>query len=226
MSNDQRIQILSEELNKLSNPAYALQMQAYMKDKSTFIGIQAKPRNEVFKSLWTHHGTKDISECLDLCHKLWQMPEREYQYIAMEILDKMMRHLSSLHLPIIENLITSKSWWDTVDMLATHHAGACLAKSSHQSQSDYINKWIESDNLWLQRTSIIYQLHYKEKLNFELLTYAILGTLNNRDFFIRKAAGWVLRQHSKKHKYEVTKFLEEYGDQLSPLTIKEASKYI
>src|SRR5699024_9475553 len=104
--------------------------------------------------------------------------------------------LKECHITLIEHIITTKSWWDTVDAIATHLVGELFAKYPHLITEKGDN-WLRLENIWLQRSMILFQLKYKEKTNEDLL-YSIIKQLKHIDeFFIQKAIGWSLREHSK-----------------------------
>jgi 3-methyladenine DNA glycosylase AlkD len=120
-------------------------------------------------------------------------------------------------------MITNKSWWDTVDFIATKLVGTYLVLYPCE-RKNYVNKWINSGNIWLQRTAILFQLKYKEQTDFELLTYIIRQLNHTDEFFINKAIGWALREYSKTNPVKVKEFIDSV--QLSNLSIKEGSKYL
>ena len=170
--------------------------------------------------------TDSIEEVLKNVKDLWVEPQRELQYAAMDVLDKSKKYLNLTHLEAIEHLVTTKSWWDTVDHIAAHYIGEIWKKNDKKSQQSFCEEWIDSGNLWKQRCTIIYQLKYKEETDFEILKFSIFGTLDNKDFFIRKAAGWALREYSKVRPEEVKAFVEENKFQLSSLTVKEGMRCV
>lgn len=87
-------------------------------------------------------------------------------------------------------------------------------------------EWSVSDNIWLKRVSIDFQHKYKDKTNTELLEKIIYNNLGSNEFFVNKAIGWSLRDYSKVNPEWVKGFLDKYKEQLSALSIKEASKYL
>ena len=124
----------------------------------------------------------------------------------------------------IEYLITHKSWWDSVDSLAPYFAASILSmdKSHALKKSE---EWIASGNLWLQRSAIIYQLKQKTKTDTEILEHNIMALIDHKDFFIRKAIGWALREYAKTNPEFTLDFVENHKDLLSNLSIREALKH-
>ena len=96
----------------------------------------------------------------DWVRKLWDQEEREYQYVALDYLERSLKKLDGTHITLLEWLITTKSWWDTVDTLATKSVGA-IAKRSPEVISENIEGWAYGDHLWLRRSAILFQLKYK-----------------------------------------------------------------
>lgn len=202
----------------------AIQMKRYMKDHFEYFGVKSPARKEVQKSLKPHWRALDNSSMFEYAELLWKEPQRELQYIALEVLTNRAKKWDEAYLPRVEHLILTKSWWDTVDSLAPNIAGKIFLKNP-ECKLEWIEKWINSDNLWLNRSAIIHQLKYKEKMDLELLFALIESKIGSKEFFINKACGWALRQASKFYPLEVKTFITDHPN-LSNLTKKEGSKYI
>jgi 3-methyladenine DNA glycosylase AlkD len=206
-----------------ANPANAIQMQKYMKDKFAFYGINSLLRKEIYKAHKNQHGLipeKQTSEIVGWC---WEAPEREYQYFAMEFLGKKQRKVHSEIIGLYEHMITNKSWWDTVDFVAANLVGSYF-KQYPKSTREFTNKWMSSGNMWLQRTSLLFQLKYKAETNTTLLSSFIQSLSLSNEFFIRKAIGWVLREYSKTDADFVVQFVKTNA--LSGLSEREALKWL
>lgn len=203
-----------------ANPELAGPMRKYMKDHFPFLGIKAPVRKELSKRLLKEQGIPDDWETV--VRQLWAMPEREFQYVAMDLLEKVKKKLEAGHLRLVEELITTKSWWDTVDYLAAHTVGtlfrlfpALIALTNE--------RWIASGNLWLQRTTLLFQLSYKENTDQELLFSNIRIYKDSQEFFIKKAIGWSLREYAKTDADAVLRFVEQTP--LASLSRREALKH-
>ena len=123
----------------------------------------------------------------------------------------------------LEELITHHSWWDTVDSIASNAVGEYF-KAYPEMIPEVIERWRNSDNMWLNRTCLIFQLKYRDQLDFELLKSLIQQYLPVKEFFIQKAIGWSLRQHSKHDPAAVKAFADSL--ELSTVAKREAYKYI
>src|SRR6266540_1420745 len=120
--------------------------------------------------------------------------------------------------------ITNKSWWDTVDALAAHLVGPIVA--NHPATVSTMDEWAGEENVWLARTAILHQLTYKEATDTERLFRYCVTRADHRDFFIRKAIGWALRQHAWTDPGAVRRFVAAHTDRLSPLSVREALKNV
>jgi 3-methyladenine DNA glycosylase AlkD len=219
--------ILNSIRNKMINVATAENrsyMEAYMKNKFQFWGVKAPERKEVVKEVWPTIKPLEIAGIMDLVDLLWEQPEREAQYIAMDILHKVYKKLKFAEIEHIEKLILTKSWWDTVDFLAARIIGQ-LVSLKLETRPGKVEKWIDSEKLWLQRTALLFQMYYKDKTDFELMESTINRLKLKENFFIRKGIGWILRQYSKVNPAWVRHFIQTTNG-LSNLSIKEASKYL
>jgi 3-methyladenine DNA glycosylase AlkD len=212
---------IEEGLKPLANPENAVPMKKYMKDKFEFLGVKAPPRRALAKSLHKCFALADEAALMEFFHLCWQQPYREFQYMAMEIGEKYLKGLSPAFLPVIEELVQTKSWWDTVDWLAPKGAGSILLRHPEEIPN-YPDKWNENDNFWLQRAAILFQLKYKDKTDFELLKKYILRRSDSKEFFVNKAAGWALREYAKRSPEKVRAFVK--GHELPALTKREALK--
>ncbi len=206
----------------LSDPEIAAQMKSYMRNKFDFLGVPAARRREAsLKQFETAHEEGEIDwEFVDAC---WEQNFREFQYVAIDYLTIMSSFLKEEDIDLIENLITDKSWWDTVDNL-----NLCVGNliKEYPDLAENVLTWSKSDNIWLRRSAIIHQLSYKENTNTELLAEIIKNNFDSDEFFIKKAIGWALREYSKTNTDWVTDFITENKQNLSSLSYREASKYI
>jgi 3-methyladenine DNA glycosylase AlkD len=225
MDSNEILDYIELKLNESKDIIKAKSMKSYMKDHYDYLGLTAPVRKEIFKKLWSDHKNTIVDNWPTLVTKLWGMDFREYQYVAMDIIRKIEKRLTTNDLPLIEKLILSKSWWDTVDFLASHGVGHIL-KNNRQLQLLTAERYINSDDMWLRRTALIFQLFYKKDTDAELLTALIDHTLGSKEFFINKAAGWALRQYSRTDPHFVAEYIDLQRDQLAPLTLREGSKYL
>lgn len=196
-------------------------MEAYMRNQFPFLGVQATPRRKVINPLFKGIQKQPIN--WDLIHQLWQADEREYQYVALDILKKQSKQLTYEDIPTLKKLAQTKSWWDTIDVLDRLIGNIGLTDSR---VDDLMITWSEDDDFWLRRISIDHQIGRKEKTNIQLLETIITNNLNSSEFFINKAIGWSLREYSKIDPEYVKKFITLHDKQMARLSIREALKRI
>jgi 3-methyladenine DNA glycosylase AlkD len=221
MKKEDYIQTLLGEMAERANPERAQKMKAYMRDQFAFFGIMATERKEIAKPYFLKESRPSLNDLCDVVLTLWDVEQREVQQLAMELVDKYKKELKVEHFDLLEKMIVRKSWWDTVDYIAATLVGN-LVKRFPEEGYQYIEKWRNSGNMWLVRTCIIFQLKYKKELDEALLFSLIEENSEDKEFFIRKAIGWSLRQYGKYKPERVIDFVESH--ELSGLSRREAMK--
>jgi 3-methyladenine DNA glycosylase AlkD len=201
----------------------APQMSRYMKNRFSFYGVKSPERKELQRQFIYKNGKLAISDAEKEVLGIWNNCKREVNYAIVDILKHKSYWQQEQSIDLAEWLIVHQSWWDTVDAIATHCVGHYM-KQHPEKMEEYSAKWVLSDNMWLNRTAIIFQLKYKKETNFELLKQNIRHHSGNEEFFIRKAIGWALREYSKVAPKAVAEFITEV--QLQNLSIREATKYL
>ena len=212
-----------ETLYAARDEAKAAPMIAYMKNHFPFLGIKTPEFRTLTKDFLLERK-KDEAVDWAFVWKCYGRPEREFHYLGLAYLGVVLKRLTPDDAPAIEKLITTNSWWDTVDTIDAYVGELCLRYPD--LKKTLIPRWIMSENIWLKRVSINYQLRYKEQTDTDILSGAILPNMGTKEFFVDKAIGWALREYSKTNPDWVGRFVEENRDALSSLSIREASKYI
>ena len=215
---------LETELRLNSNRELAITMEKYMKNNFSFLGIQTEKRRAILKNNWHKHNLEVQNNFRSICYKLFQKKEREFHHCAIDLLLKEIKKKYVLKdIEIIEKMLVTNSWWDSVDTLAKYILGGYLQKFPGEIGS-VIEQFSNSDNMWLNRSAILFQLSYKEKTNFDLLKSECEKHKDSKEFFIQKAIGWALRDYSRFNPLGVTIFVEETN--LKPLSQREALRNI
>lgn len=212
-----------QTFERLRNKELAPPMEAYMKHQFPFLGIKSPARNEALKMFFAEHDTPVENQLFDEVWAIYNLPEREYQYVAIALLSKKLKTLRIEDLSFIEKLITEKSWWDSVDSIAPTIVGTII-KNDRFDGEKVMRTWSDSDNMWLIRSAILHQLKYKNETNENLLEEVILCHANSNEFFIQKAIGWVLREYAKTNPSYVQDFVKKH--ELKPLSKREALKHL
>ena len=202
------------------NAVNAQQMSAYMLNKFSFYGIKAPLRRSLSKPLIEKHKAEIRDTIRTLTFDLYALPQREMHMIAIELFEKQLRKsYRKEDIELIEKFITTNSWWDSVDFIAKHILGKYLQLYKEET-TEVISRFSCVNNLWLQRSSIIFQLGYKEKTDAELLFKQCLIHKDSDEFFIQKAIGWALREYGKVNPKSVLRFV--HSNNLKPLSKREA----
>lgn len=219
------VEKVGRELRKNADPARSQPMKKYMRDKFKFFGLSSPLRKSVCKEFLQQKLSPQ--ETRKFVALLWAKPEREFQYFAVDYLEKHMDTSAEFEANIecVKGLITSKSWWDTVDALASKIVGG-LVKKHRDDGKNVMEEWIDHENMWLRRTAILHQLSYKEETDEEVLFRFCSLRAQEEEFFIRKAIGWALRQYAWTSGSSVKKYLLKHKKELSSLSFKEAAKHL
>lgn len=215
-----------EHFAKHEDKLLAAPMETYMKNRFKFFGIRATERRDLCKELLKELKTLDKEETIQLSKALWMEPQRELHYFAQELLFQNIK--KKLEKPDIQNLewfVVNQSWWDTVDFIAPKIMGAYFLKFPEERKTK-VEKWIQSENIWLIRSAILFQLKYKEKIDLPFAFEVILKTCHTKEFFINKAIGWLLRENSRSYPKQITAFVHSNEKLLSNLSKKEALRLL
>lgn len=195
----------------------------YMRNQFEFYGLKAGQWMAISKDVFKEKGILEREELKEFSRLCFEDVHRELHYFALEMVQKTLKKQPSNFIDFLEELISTKSWWDTVDWLAKL-VGIHFKQYPELIQST-TERWMASGNFWLQRVCLIFQLSYREKSDFGLMKKYILQIASSKEFFLQKGAGWALRQHSRTDQAAVTDFVEN-NPQLSALTKREAMRLI
>ena len=213
---------LITDLEENRNELLAESMSKYMQDKFRFLGVRGATRTEIYKKYFPDaRKTKTID--WDFVESCWNKEEREFQYVVVYYLKAMQKFLKREDISRLKYLIVTKSWWDTVDLLAKV-VGSLVIRIEGYDQ--IMLEWSKDSNIWLKRVAILYQLSLKEKVDKQVLERILVNNLGDSEFFINKAIGWALRDYSKFNPEWIREFIKKNKDNMANLSIREASKYI
>lgn len=213
------------ELERLVDPERAAGARRYMRDRFEFLGIPMPTLRRTAKPLVRTARTAPADRILDIADELWAQPEREFQYVGVDLLRAGLPRLGRDHLDRIERYVRTASWWDTVDALAAHVVGGLVA-ADRDRLAPHMDLWIDDPDLWIARTAILHQLRYGADTDVDRLFGYVDRRCDDTEFFIRKACGWALRQYARHDPDEVGAYVTDRGNRLSPLTRREATKHL
>ena len=209
-------------LRPLKNAERAAGMRAYMRNQFEYLGVSMPDHRAAVAPLIKSFSPADREELRMAAEGLWRMREREYQYVAIGLLGRYQAILTLDDLPWLLELVQQKSWWDTVDSLlkpiipVVRRAGAKGKRAMDAA--------VKHENFWVRRIAMLHQLGLREEVDTErLFRYAELLAAE-KEFFIRKAIGWALRDYAWHDWRAVEKFLKSTRAGFSGLTVREARK--
>ena len=212
-------------LTALANPEQAAPMRAYQRDQFLFLGIQTPARRQAIAALGRVRFTSP--ELLAIADTLWQWPEREYQYVAVDLLVKQVKTLTVADIPALLALVQRKSWWDSVDGLAkvvgTIIRAGRIIDPSVQSLMDAA---LQHNDFWVSRIALLHQLGWYGDTDAVRLFHYARTLAHEKEFFIRKAIGWALRDYARHDPQAVRAFVETHRGELSGLSAREAMKHL
>lgn len=204
------------------DPAVAEQQMRYMRHQFEFYGLKAAEWLPLSKIIFKESGVlegEDLKTFVRLCY---DDDHREVQFFGIEMAQKTLNTQPPEFIDFIEELITQKSWWDTVDWLSKL-AGIHFLRYPELTRP-VTERWMASGNIWLQRSAIIFQRLYRKKTDVQLLFDYILRVKGSKEFFLQKGAAWALREYSKTDAQAVVDFISQHD--LPPLTKREGLKWL
>lgn len=227
---EETIRQLEELFEPFRNTKRAQTASAYLRNQFPFIGMKTEIRRTAQKSWIDSLKTiedKNPDSYRDrwlIIRALWEKEERDYQHTAIDLLNSMPKKFYSEEDSVeLEWLLNNKSWWDSVDSIASNYLGKWASLFPEKARKTF-EKWRYHESFWLQRSCLIYQLKYKDKVDSLYLEDLIRQMNSNQEFFIQKAIGWSLRQLSKYNPEEVKRILG--NNPIKGLALREASKYL
>jgi 3-methyladenine DNA glycosylase AlkD len=222
---------LARELAARADPGRAGPMAAYMRDQFPFLGVKAPAQARAWAAATAGLPRRLPEDAVAAAAlDLWDRAEREHQYLACRLVN---RHAaaprtgtppSPAFLDLVERLVTTRSWWDTVDPLATHATGDLVRR--YPELRPRMDAWLAGDNLWLVRSSLLHMNRWGAARDADWLFAACLARADHPDFFVRKAIGWALREHSKVDGPAVASFVDAHAGELSGLSRREALAWL
>lgn len=210
-----------------ADPVKAPQMQRYMKSAMAYYGVNAPVQKRLWRELIHDQPPRSCDDVRAAALDLWRGARfREERYAAIALTDhRLFRPCLTLEaLPMLEEMIVTGAWWDYVDVIASHHVGTIL-RNEPAFMKPLLRRWSrDRASVWKRRAAILSQLRFREDTDLGLLYGCIEPNIGNREFFIRKAIGWALRQYAWVNPREVERYVAAHEDRLSPLTLREATK--
>lgn len=219
-------------LAEAGDPEKAPAMRAYMKSALPFHGVTAVPLRKLCRELVDAEPLPDEAAWRAAVLELWDGATHREERYAVLALCSHRRYRAYQHpgtLDLYRHLVVTGAWWDLVDDLASHKVGPIL-RADFEEVSGLIRAWAVDDDLWVRRTAILCQLGSKAETDVFLLRWCLVQNLEDsmhgREFFIRKAVGWALREYARTDPAWVRVFVAEHGSRMSGLSRREATKHL
>jgi 3-methyladenine DNA glycosylase AlkD len=213
-----------QQLKELADPERAVQEKRYLKSPFEFYGVSVPRIRTVARQF--RRENRDISkEALwALCQALWQGGFHEERALAMFLLEEHHSLLDYSDMPSLERMLRESVNWDQVDQISVHLVGSVLQKD--QRVLDYLRQWGRDPNFWMRRAALLSQLLLLRagKGDKKLFYSFAEEMMEEKEFFIRKAIGWVLREMSKVDSEEVSRFVAKNRARMSGVTLREANR--
>jgi 3-methyladenine DNA glycosylase AlkD len=198
-----------------------------MKSTMPYIGISMPTLRAECRPLFDRHPLPTFDAWRDAVLTIWRGATfREERYVAIALTghrayDDYQRMIA---LPLYRELIVTGAWWDYVDPIATNRLGTLLRRCP-TPMTKAMRTWARSKDIWLRRSAILCQARFKKDTDLALLYDCIEPSIESKEFFLRKAIGWALREYAKADPSEVRRYVTANETRLSGLSKREALKH-
>lgn len=224
MNVDAAARSLERTLKAQGTPARAEQERRYLKSSLTFFGATVPVIRRTAKSFVREQPSLEREELLALANRLWQTEVHELRSVAIGILELRADLLRASDARWLMKLVRGAGTWAHVDWLAAKVLGPLALK--HVVVARGLDKWVENPSFWVRRAAL---LAFHDPLlagggDFEHFARLAVPLLKEREFFIRKAIGWVLRSTSIRTPARTYDFVQRHAREMSGLTFREATR--
>lgn len=215
-------QLVCDRFRSKGDPDVAQGQMWYMRHQFEYFGLKMPQWMAITKTVHKEQGLPEGEDLKALVRRCFEDDHREMHYFALETVQKSLKSQPAEFIDFLEELILTRSWWDTVDWI--NKLVGLHFQRYPALIPDVTARWMLSGNRWLQRVCLIFQLSYKTKTDTALLFGFVLQVADSKEFFLQKGAGWALRQYSRTDPAAVRHFVE--NNRLPALTRREAMRLI
>ena len=226
MTPEKFVNAVEHALMPLADEAKAEGMKSYLLNQFEFLGLAAPVRRAAVKEIGKVKWQSSV-DLLAVAELLWQKPQREYRYTAVDLLRQHSAQLSVNDLPTLQALLLQDAWWETVDGLSAVIADVMhVAVQQNPNAAATMDVWLKHPSHWVRRSAMLHQLGWRLDTDTTRLFGYATQLADEKEFFIRKAIGWALRDYARWNPEAVTAFVLQHRDTLSGLTVREAVKHL
>jgi 3-methyladenine DNA glycosylase AlkD len=209
----------------VEDPERAVVMAAYMKTDMPFYGVSSPNRRPIARELKQLYPAGSATEYRDNVRLLWALPHREEKYLAIDYALSFKKLITFEQIGLYQQMVVEGAWWDFVDAIASDLVGRVVLIDRARMRPT-LEAWIDHDDMWLRRTALLAQIRHKTATDEAMLFDFCRRRAHEKEFFIRKAIGWALREYARANPEAVRGFLRDYEAQLSGLSRREAGKHL
>jgi 3-methyladenine DNA glycosylase AlkD len=218
------VRVVQRELRGRQDGEKAAYMQGYLKTDMAMYGLQKPARVEVEKIMHAELEVDSVEMYQACIETLWNLPHREEKYLAIDLALKHKKYIGLESLDLFESMVREEyMWWDFCDPISVNLVGRVALEHDLEPR---LHQWISDDNMWIRRMAILAPLKHKTKINAVMLISFCRQRMHEKEFFVRKAIGWVLREYSKTEPDAVIEFLRIERSNLSGLSYREGAKVL
>jgi 3-methyladenine DNA glycosylase AlkD len=216
---------VSGALKAVADPERAISMAAYMKTDMPFYGVSSPARRPIARELKLRYPAGSATGYRENVRVLWALPHREEKYMAIGYALSFKKLITFEQIDLYQQMVTEGAWWDFVDVVASDLVGRVVL-DTRERMRPVLEEWIDHDDMWLRRTALLAQLRHKTATDEAMLFDFCQRHAHEKEFFIRKAIGWALREYARVNPEAVRGFLRDHEAHLSGLSRREAAKHL
>jgi 3-methyladenine DNA glycosylase AlkD len=217
---------IEDGLAAIGTPERAEGAKRYLKSELEFFGVATPPFRRVLLAALKEASPLSRGTLLAETRALWARPVFELRAAAAELLSRKAGLLLSEDIGVVEAFLRESRTWALVDVLAPHVAGPLLVR--HPEVGPAIDRWSADADFWLRRAALLTPLVELRRGggDFERFARYADAMLDEKEFFVRKAIGWVLREVGKKRPRVVVDWLAPRIGRASGVTVREAVRHL
>lgn len=215
---------IRKSLRDSHDPERAQNEKRYLKSPYRFLGVTIPALRKLSREIRAEMGEPSRSRLHKLCKMLWSSEYHQEKTLAIFLLAQYPQHLDLKAMVMLEGMLRESTGWDHVDYISTSLVSRVIEEDTRALS--YLEKWKSSESFWMRRASLVSQIPLLRKGlgDRELFFEMARGMIGEKEFFIRKAIGWAVREISKRDPRAARDFLISVRGRASGLTLREGAK--